>query len=226
MTTIAIVDDHPAFCLGVRQICEEAGAVEVAGAYGSIQGFLEAATHEIDIVIVELRLASYGGGDGSDGIRALQLRGHDVLVMSSLGTRDSVVRAMEAGAAGYLTKTAGCQEIATAIITIARGEKYVGPTLAAEVLTCDDVRAECLLTARERDVLRELAAGHSDRDIAERLYVSVHTVRTHLDRIATKLCVRNRVQLAVWAVGQGLVDVARKPRHESARERPASPVVM
>jgi DNA-binding NarL/FixJ family response regulator len=153
------------------------------------------------VLLLDLGLAS-GGPQGADAVAHLCARGVAVLVISASGGRRAVVSAVSAGAAGYLGKDAEPAEIVRAVQTVAGGGSYISPTLAGYLL--DDARA-IRLTGREEEILRLVAAGETDLDIAEELVISVHTVHSHLDRIRAKTGHHRRVDLTRFAIDRGLV---------------------
>ncbi len=123
-----------------------------------------------------------------------------MLVVSASNGRADVLDAIAAGASGYVTKGAEPSEIVTAVGVVARGGTYVSATLAAYLL-----RAEIALTGREKEILRLVASGETDQAIAEKLTVSVRTVRSHLDRIRDKTGRRRRADLTRLAYERGIV---------------------
>lgn len=134
-----------------------------------------------------------------------------MLVITSFGSSDQVLAAVRAGAAGYLLKDAEPREIEAAIRAAHRGEPVLHPTAAAVLMQQADApapphRAERLLTPRELEVLRLLAQGLSNRELAARLVVSEKTVKTHVSSLLAKLRLADRTQAALYAVREGLAD--------------------
>ena len=135
MTTVAIVEDHPIFRQGLSHVIEAAAEpVEISGVYRSLEDFLTHAPARIDIVLLDLHLPGMGG---AEGVRAVRERGHQVLVVSVSDSPDTVVAAIAAGAAGYLTKDADAAEIIRAVSVITAGGTYVSPTLASHLLAVE-----------------------------------------------------------------------------------------
>ncbi|HXQ59718.1 MAG TPA: response regulator transcription factor, partial [Acidimicrobiales bacterium] len=150
----------------------------------------------VDVVILDLHLPDCQGADAVGRVRA---KHSNVLVVSASDDRKHVVDAIGAGASGYLPKSSQAEEIANAILVVAAGGTYVSPVLAAFLLrdNRDQSRPTAYtLTDREREILALLAEGETDADIAERLFISVSTVRSHLDRIRDKTGHRRRAELA------------------------------
>jgi DNA-binding NarL/FixJ family response regulator len=127
-----------------------------------------------------------------------------VLVLSASEDRESVVTALEAGARGYVTKSAQTSEILAAVREVAAGNHYVSPTLAAYLLRASAEARTPALTERERQILVLIATGMTDQEIAGQLNISVRTVRSHLDNIGHKLGERRRAALASQAHRLGL----------------------
>jgi DNA-binding NarL/FixJ family response regulator len=204
MITISIVEDHPVFRQGLSQLVEHVPNLALAGAYRTIEDFLAESTTP-DVVLLDLNLP---GLDGPAGVRAVVERQSNVLIVSAATTRGAVLDAIAAGASGYLAKDAHPEEIATAIAVIAEGGTYVSATLASYLLAANPTGAEpgLALSEREREVLTLLARGERDEDIAQDLYISVRTVRSHLDRIRDKTGRRRRPDLTRYAMEHGLVN--------------------
>jgi len=198
---VAIVDDHPVYRQGLAMAIERADDLELAGHASSIEAFDEQAL-AADVVLLDLHLPGLGGAAGVGHVCA---KGYRVVVVSAAGTPDDVIDAIAAGAAGYLTKEADTVEITAAVRTVARGDSYVSPTLAAYMLRADRNNESFRLTKREREVLSLVAAGETDQDIADHLIISITTVHSHLDRIRDKSGARRRAELTSLAHRLGIV---------------------
>ena len=210
MIPIAIVEDHPVFRQGLAQLVEHVPEFALAGTYRSVEDFVAAGVQP-QVVLLDLNLP---GIDGPEGVRAVVERDCQVLIVSAATTRDAVLDAIAAGARGYLAKDAHPEEIAAAISVIAAGGTYVSATLAAYLLDAgraDTAPAGLGLSEREQEVLALLAQGERDEDIAEKLYISVRTVRSHLDRIRDKTGRRRRPDLTRLAMEHGLVEGRDRP---------------
>lgn len=208
MIRVGIVEDHPLYRQGLIQVVEQAPDVELvfsAASLGELKGKGEV---DLNVLLLDLHLPD---GEGVDAVsRALDL-GVPILVVSASDDRKHVVDAIAAGASGYLPKSSEAAEITRAISTIAAGGTYVSPILAAYLLreTRDaDASGTFALTAREREILSLLAEGETDASIGEQLFISVSTVRSHLDRIRDKTGRRRRAELARLAF-EGTHDGAR-----------------
>ena len=192
MTSIAVIDDHPIFRQGLAHaVAGDDMIVTITAA--SVEDFDAHVTELPDVVILDLGLPGLRGGPA---VEHLCRRGMKVLVVSAQGERDSVVDAMGAGASGYLTKSSEPAEITAAVRAIAGGQTYVSPTLASFLLQSSKGKSPLDLSKREAEVLRWLAKGLTDAEIGEQMFIGVHGVRGHLDRIRDKTGVRRRTLLA------------------------------
>ncbi|MDQ1478755.1 MAG: two-component system, NarL family, nitrate/nitrite response regulator NarL [Actinomycetota bacterium] len=210
MIRVGVVDDHPVFRQGLAHAVEGAEGLELVFALASVEDF-DSRGETPDLVILDLGLP---GMHGANAVRHVCERGSKVLVVSAEGSQADVLDAIAACASGYLTKSAEPNEITAAVHIVASGETYVSPTLAACLLRAakqDQARGSHVLTAREREILALLAAGERDSDIAEQLFISVRTVRSHLDRIRDKTGRRRRADLTRLAVEQGIVPPETPP---------------
>jgi DNA-binding NarL/FixJ family response regulator len=191
MISVAIVDDHPVYRQGLAAAVEAADDLALVGDASSIEEFEKLVT-QADVVLLDLHLP---GIEGSAGVAHVCGKGHRVLVVSAAESRKDVVDAIAAGAVGYLTKESDAEEITRAIRTVASGASYVSPTLASFLLKAEKETAAYKLTKREREVLALVAAGETDQDIAEQLFIATTTVHSHLERIRDKTGARRRAEL-------------------------------
>jgi DNA-binding NarL/FixJ family response regulator len=208
---VLVVDDHPMWRDSLTRDLTDAGHEVVASLdRGSSVGSVAAATRP-DVALVDLQLPDRPGVDVVSDLAALA-EPPAILVLSASGERADVLAAVRAGASGYLTKSATRDELLAAVEETARGEAVFSPGLAALVLSelrragRDGATPEVELTAREIEVLRLVATGMSYRDIADSLVISHRTVQNHVQSTLRKLHLHNRVQLARYALEQGLDD--------------------
>jgi DNA-binding NarL/FixJ family response regulator len=202
--SVGIVEDHPVFRQGLAGLVEDAPDLDLAFAVRAVPELdkaLAGGARRPDVLLLDLSLAG-GGPQGADAVRHLCGRGLRALVVSASGDPGTVIAAIGAGASGYVSKDAEPEEIVRAIRATATGGCYVSPTLAGYLL--DDAR-RIKLTRREIDILRLVAGGETDVDIADELVISVHTVHSHLDRIRAKTGRHRRVELARYALDRGLL---------------------
>jgi len=212
-TRVMVVDDHPMWREGVARDLAEAGYDVVAAVGEGAQAVRVAASVRPDVVVLDLQLPDLSGVEVIQGLVAkdAQVR---VLVLSASGEQQDVLDAIKAGAAGYLTKSAGRAEFLDAVRRTVAGEAVFTPGLAGLVLgeyrrlaatPRADVDAPSL-TDRETEVLRLVAKGLSYKQIAERLGLSHRTVQNHVQNTLGKLQLHNRVELVRYAIEQGLDD--------------------
>ncbi|WP_028060246.1 response regulator [Candidatus Solirubrobacter pratensis] len=206
-----IVDDHDLFRSGLRLLLEHQG-FEVADADSGEAALCRLRTFPADVVLMDVDMP------GISGIAATrQVLAHDprtvVVMLSALSDDAQVLEALVAGASGYLLKDAQMPDIVAGIEATLAGESPIAPRVAAGLVERlrSSTRAQPpapapVLSERERQVLDLLAQGWDNAEIAQRLQISSSTVKNHVSRLMEKLSVRNRVQAAVYAAQEGLVD--------------------
>lgn len=209
MIRILIADDHPVVREGLKQILAAAPEMTVGAEALNGQEVMEKlAAEEWDVIVLDI------GMPGRDGLEVLKdiHRDHPdlpVLVLSMYSEDQVAIRALKAGAAGYMNKETAPKELVNAIKKIHHGGKYVSAALAEKLASSLDTNAATLphelLSDREFQVFRLLATGKEVNEIADELFISVKTVRTYRDRIHEKLNLKNDVELAHYAMKQGLV---------------------
>jgi two-component system response regulator NreC len=212
---ILVVDDDAILRAGLTLLLEREEGFDCVGAADSAEQALELmARLQPRLVIMDLEMPGMGG---LEGVLALRERhpGVAVLVLSMHGEGDWVRRAFVAGADGYVRKTALPQELGQAIRSVAAGVRYLHPALGAALIEpVPDRTAVDLLTPRELEVLRLLAVGYSNREIADSLVISVRTVESHRARLMAKLEARTRSEIVRHAMLAGLLkerDDSRSP---------------
>ncbi|HEX2053970.1 MAG TPA: response regulator transcription factor [Actinomycetota bacterium] len=217
MIRVAIADDQALVRAGLRTLLEHADDFELAGeASDGMQAVELARTARPDVMVMDVRMPR------CDGIEATRRITSDpacaevkILVLTTFDVDDNVFAALRAGASGFLLKDAAPEEILAAIRVVADGDALLSPSVTRRLITefvsrphkVPDGSARLLdrLTEREREVLALVAKGLSNKDIAEKEYLSYATVKTHISRILTKLNMRDRAQLVVFAYESGLV---------------------
>lgn len=208
---MALCDDHAIVRGGLRRILEEAEDIVVVGEAGNAADAERVARAERpDVFVMDLGLPDANGIEATRRVRAAS-SGTAVLVLTVHDDVAYLRRAFEAGAVGYLVKDAADVDLVQAVRTVAAGGQYVHPSLGAALLAPDaaDVRLGGPggeLSEREVDVLRLVAFGMTNAEIAEQLFVSVRTVETHRAHIHQKLGVRSRAELVRVAREAGLLD--------------------
>jgi DNA-binding NarL/FixJ family response regulator len=197
MTRIVIVDDHPVVREGLVAALDGKNEVNVVATFASADEALRAIDRaRADVVILDLDLP------GTSGLDAISRFPAPVLVLTAYATDEDVERALDAGARGYLLKGSPLADIENAIAAVARGESYLDSRVAARVIGRDSRQR---LSTRERDVLRLVAAGDSNKQIAVRLGITERTAKFHVTSIFTKLGAENRAQAVAIAAEKHLI---------------------
>jgi DNA-binding NarL/FixJ family response regulator len=209
---VLIVDDHPVVRSGLRRLLEPEGDIEPVGeAASGREAVFQARDLKPDVILLDVVM-----GDQS-GLEVLPMLLHEhpavkVLMLSMLDDPRYVREAFDAGASGYVLKEAADIEVVAAVREVARGGRYVSSELGARLITGEAEAArraeENPLSNREREVLRLLALGYTNQEIAAQLHVSVRTAETHRAHIMQKLRLQSRAELVRYAIVQGLLDDA------------------
>ena len=199
---ILIADDHTLVRIGLRSSIEmEPDFSIVAEAGSGEQALAEYRKHQPEVVLLDLRMP---GMDGIQTTAALcrEFPGARIIVISTFTGGDDILRAMQAGAKTYLPKSVQREELIKAIRAIAKGESYLPNVVASRL--ADRLRRPDL-TVRELEVLRLVAAGNSNKEIAAALSIEVGTVKLHVGKILEKLHARDRTEAATMAIQAGIV---------------------
>src|SRR5438552_3445473 len=202
-----VIDDHYLFRHGLIGTQVSLPGPAVVGEANSVDRAL-AVRDEPGVVLLELSLEEGGLMEEAAVCSLLERwpRTH-ILILTASESKDDLIQMLAAGASGYLTKHAKPSELAEALQTVAEGKVFVTPRLASYLLEDDGSRpkGQWSLSGREREILKLVAEGERDREISERLFISVKTVQSHLSRIRDKTGVRRRADLTRLAVGRGLL---------------------
>lgn len=202
---ILIVDDHPVVRAGLRGMLEGQGDFEIVGeAQDGAQAVVLAAQLKPRVVLMDLRMPQTDGVAATEQIRKT-MPDVTVLVLTTYDGDADILRAIEAGATGYLLKDAPRDELFRAIRHAARGESVLSPTIAARVMGKMRAPAQENLSAREADVLKWVRQGLSNKEIARQLHLSEATVKTHLLHAFAKLGVDDRTAAVTVAVERGIL---------------------
>jgi two-component system, NarL family, response regulator NreC len=202
---ILLVDDHAVLRSGLRLLLEREEGLEPVGEAGTAEEAVRSLPRlRPDVVVIDIEMPGMGGLDGTALIRERAPEAR-VLVLSMHDQARDVRRAFDAGADGYLLKSAADEDLVRAIRAVAAGERYVHPSLGAVLAAPPPEGPLGALTLREREVLRLLALGHTNHEIAERLIVSVRTVESHRAHVMAKLRVTTRAGLVRAALDAGLL---------------------
>jgi NarL family two-component system response regulator LiaR len=211
--SVVIADDHSLVRQGLRRYLEMAGDIEVLGEASNgteVLRMIDNGTGEPDIVLLDIRMPEMDGLEAARRIRV----GHPnvgIIILTAYDDRQFVVEAVRAGARGYVLKARDAEHLIQTVRLVAGGNMVIDPQLVvalAEELSAAterDRKAETL-TAREIEVLQLLAFGHTNKDIAEQLFISPDTVKTHLEHIFEKLGTSDRTAAVAEALRRRLIE--------------------
>ena len=210
MIRIVIVDDHAVVRSGLRMLLGAEDDLEVVGEAGTVrEAVFEVRAQQPDVVLLDVVMP------GESGIEAIpkllrEVAALKVLVLSMQDDPHYVREAFAAGASGYVLKEAADAEVVEAIRQVAAGGSYVHPVLGARMVAADAAAQAAAeadpLSDREREVLKLLALGHTNQEIAKQLYISVRTAETLRAHIMQKLGLQTRAELVRHAIAHGLMD--------------------
>ena len=214
MTRVAIVDDQTLVRQGIRSLLALSNEINVVAEAGDGDEALAALdAHDIDVLLLDLRMPRR---DGIATLEALRERGNHVpvLVLTTFDDDELALRALRAGARGYLLKDVTLDQLVGAIRTVAAGGTFLQPALTDRMLRAvserttetTGTRGPDRLTDRELDTLRLVAAGYSNREIASALHLAPGTVKNHVSNVLLKLGVRDRTRAVLRALDLGLLD--------------------
>ncbi|MBV8987699.1 MAG: response regulator transcription factor [Solirubrobacterales bacterium] len=207
---VMIVDDHPVVRDGLTGMLNADPEFEVIGeADNGADAVRRARALKPDVILMDLRMPEL---DGVGAIRALAAEGvpTQVLVLTTYDSDTDVRPAIEAGATGYLLKDAPREELLRAVRAAAHGESVLSPAVASRLIDHVRAPAEDQLSKREREVLELIARGATNRDAAQRLFISEATVKTHLLHVYSKLGVKDRAAAVTEAFNRGLLTPERR----------------
>jgi NarL family two-component system response regulator LiaR len=211
VVTVLLVDDHALVRGGVRAYLDTQADIEVVGEAGSGEEAVRQAESLVpDVVLMDLVMPGMDGVEATQHVRRVSPRSQ-VVVLTSFHEDAHVFPALKAGALSYLLKDAGPEEVAEAVRAAARGEVAIDPRVAARLIRqvrgADDreINPYTELTDREQEVLRLIAEGRSNAEIAAALVISEKTVKAHVSNVLSKLHLADRTQAAIFAWREGFV---------------------
>jgi two-component system, NarL family, response regulator LiaR len=204
---ILIADDHPIVREGLRGVLSGKSGFEVIGeAEDGVEAVLQATSLKPDVVIMDLEMPRKNGYDAL--VEILQaVPSTRVLILTSFSKDQKINACLEAGAMGCLLKDSSPQELFRAIRDVHRGEVALHPAIARGLLKPQPARSPDDLTEREIDVLRLIAQGLTNQEIADNLVISVPTVRTHINHLLSKLNLTNRSQAILYALRHNIASL-------------------
>ncbi|CAN5173677.1 response regulator transcription factor [soil metagenome] len=210
MIRVLIVDDHAVVRTGLRKVLESESDIEVVGEAGDAKNaVVQTRATKPHVILMDVVMP------GKTGIEVIPEVLHDapdvrVLILTMQDDPRYVREAFDAGARGYVLKEAVDTDVVAAIRDVAGGGRYVHPALGARLVAADAEERKRTeqdpLSDRERDILRLLALGHTNQEIASQLFISVRTAETHRAHIMQKLQITTRAELVRYALGQGLLE--------------------
>ncbi|MFC0431807.1 response regulator transcription factor [Kutzneria buriramensis] len=208
---VLIADDQAMIRAGIAMILAAQDDVEVVGeAVDGMQAVELAGKLAPDVVLMDIRMPRM---DGLQALRQLTRPGlvdpPKVVVVTTFDDDEYVYQALRGGACGFLLKDSGSALLVEAVRAAAAGEALVSPAITVKLLrqlSSPSSAPPADLSARERDVVKLVAKGLTNTEIAERLFISLGTVKTHLGNVQAKLSARNRVEIAMWAWRSGIVE--------------------
>jgi DNA-binding NarL/FixJ family response regulator len=202
---VLVVDDHPIVRSGIASVLASQSDFEIVGeAANGTEAIAATVRLAPDLVLMDLRMPVLNGVDATAGILA-ERPGTRVVVLTTYASDGEVLRAIEAGAVGYLLKDVPHDELFRALRAVARGERYLAPAVTERLMSRWQQPARSSLTDRELDVLRCVARGDGNKQIAASLGIAEPTVKAHLVHIFEKLGVENRTAAAKVARERGVI---------------------
>jgi two-component system response regulator NreC len=210
---VMIADDHPLVRSGLRLLLEREGEFEViAEATNGYEAIDLAALHKPDVILLDVGMPRLNGPDAAMSI-SQKVPSARIVMVSMHSDEAYVLRALKAGARGYLLKASPEADVLAAVRAVAAGNAYFSPSITKLLVEEYVVEARRrgvedsydLLSVREKEILQLLASGKSNRDIADLLHISISTVETHRNNIFQKLHLHNLAELVLYAVRKGLI---------------------
>jgi DNA-binding NarL/FixJ family response regulator len=214
---VLVVDDHALFRRGLQMVLEQEEDIEVVGEAGDGSEAVDKAADAIpDIVLMDVRMPKRGGIDACTAIKDA-VPSCKIIMLTISDEEADLYDAIKAGASGYLLKEISIEEVATAIRAVNEGQSLISPSMASKLLTefasmikRGDERQQVptpRLTDREMEVLKLVAKGMNNRDIAKQLFISENTVKNHIRNILEKLQLHSRMEAVVYAVREKLLEI-------------------
>ncbi len=214
---VLVVDDHALFRRGLEMVLAQEPDIEVVGEAGDGAEAVERAEELLpDVVLMDIRMPRRSGIEACTAIKAA-VPSAQIIMLTISDEEADLYEAIKAGATGYLLKEISIDEVATAIRAVAGGQSLISPSMAsklisefAQLVKRDDDRQQVpapRLTERELEVLRLVASGMNNRDIARQLFISENTVKNHIRNILEKLQLHSRMEAVVYAVREKLLEI-------------------
>lgn len=206
VTTIVLADDHTVVRNALRLLLDAEPDFEVVAEAGDVETAMRYARgHKPAVLILDLNMPGRSSLDAVPDIRAASPQ-TEIVVLTMQNEPAFARRALQAGVRGYVVKEAADAELVQAVRSAAAGNTYLQPMLGARLAAGEDGDKEDELSERERDVLRLIALGHTNAEVAEKLYISIRTVESHRAHIQQKLSLSSRAELVRYAIERGLIE--------------------
>jgi len=206
VTTIVLADDHTVVRNALRLLLDAEPGFEVVAEAGDVEAALRYVRgHKPTVLILDLNMPGRSSLDAVPDIRAASPQ-TEIVVLTMQNEPAFARRALQAGVRGYVVKEAADAELVQAVRSAAVGNTYLQPALGARLAAGEDGDKEDELSERERDVLRLIALGHTNAEVAEKLYISIRTVESHRAHIQQKLSLSSRAELVRYAIERGLIE--------------------
>lgn len=214
---VVVADDHELFRRGLRQVLEEEPDIEVVAEAGDGEQAVEVVVeHTPDVVVMDVRMPVKSGIEATADLKA-QMPDLSVLMLTISDDEDDLYQAIKSGANGYLLKEISIDEIGNAVRSVHGGQSLISPSMASKLLNefaamikKEEEKQQApapKLTPREMEVLRHVAQGMNNREIANALYISENTVKNHVRNILEKLHLHSRMEAVVYAVREKLIEI-------------------
>jgi two-component system NarL family response regulator len=213
---VLVVDDHALFRRGLQMVLEQEPDIDVVGEAGDGAEAVERAAETTpDIVLMDVRMPKRGGIDATSAIKET-VPSAKIIMLTISDEEADLYDAIKAGAMGYLLKEISIEEVASAIRSVHGGQSLISPSMASKLITefatmrrGDDPKQlpAPRLTDRELEVLKLVAKGLANRDIAKQLYISENTVKNHIRNILEKLQLHSRIQAVAYALRENIIEV-------------------
>jgi DNA-binding NarL/FixJ family response regulator len=214
---VMIVDDHALFRRGLQMVLEAEDGIDVVAEAGDgAEAIARAEDAMPDVVLMDVRMPKHSGIEATRALRAL-LPNSKILMLTISDEESDLFEAIKVGASGYLLKEISIEEVANAVRAVHAGQSLISPSMASKLLSefatmvkrTDDRQTYLAprLTARELEVLKLIAHGASNRDVAKELVISENTVKNHVRNILEKLHLHSRMEAVVYAVREKLLEI-------------------
>jgi DNA-binding NarL/FixJ family response regulator len=202
---VLIVDDHPVVRVGLKTMLESEGQIEVTGMASSAkEAFAEVERSMPDVVLMDLRMPETEGAEAIAQLRRVY-RNLRILVLTNYESDEYILRALQAGAMGYLLKSTPQEEIVQAVEMVRQNKRYIPPRIAQRLSMAVTYEE---LSQREYEVLTLVAQGLTNKEIAEKLYISDKTARNHVASCLLKLGATDRTEAVTTAIARGLLRIS------------------